>query len=57
MINVRLAKPADAGAIWEIFQAVIQTGDTYALANGATGFAAINTDVELILADTRQRAE
>jgi ribosomal protein S18 acetylase RimI-like enzyme len=29
MINVRLAEPADAGAIWEIFQAVIQTGDTY----------------------------
>ena len=31
-----------------------QTGDTYALANGATGFAAINTDVELILADTNE---
>jgi len=29
-----------------------QTGDTFALANGAAGFAAINTDVELILADT-----
>jgi L-amino acid N-acyltransferase YncA len=29
MINIRLAQPADAGAIWEIFQAVIQSGDTY----------------------------
>lgn len=29
-----------------------QTGDTYALANGVAGFAAINADVEAILADT-----
>jgi L-amino acid N-acyltransferase YncA len=29
MINIRLAEPADSEAIWEIFQAVIQTGDTY----------------------------
>ena len=28
-IQIRLAKPADAGAIWRIFQAVIQGGDTY----------------------------
>ena len=31
---------------------IVQTGDTYALANGATGFSAINTDVEAILGDT-----
>lgn len=30
----------------------VQTGDTYALANGATGFAAIDTVVDEILADT-----
>ncbi len=29
MVNIRLAKPADTSAIWEIFHAVIQTGDTY----------------------------
>ena len=29
MINVRLAEPADSEAIWEIFHAVIQAGDTY----------------------------
>ena len=29
MTDIRLAQPADSGAIWEIFQAVIQTGDTY----------------------------
>lgn len=36
----------------QVYPTYPQTGDTYALANGATGFAAINTDVELILADT-----
>lgn len=30
----------------------VQTGDTYALANGATGFAAIDTVVDSILVDT-----
>lgn len=30
----------------------VQTGDTYALANGATGFAAIDTVVDAILVDT-----
>jgi L-amino acid N-acyltransferase YncA len=29
MINIRLAQPADTPAIWEIFQAIIQAGDTY----------------------------
>ena len=31
-----------------------QTGDTYALANGATGFAAIDTVVDAILVDTAE---
>ena len=29
MVNIRLVQPADDAAIWEIFHAVIQTGDTY----------------------------
>lgn len=30
MIAIRLAEPADFDAIWEIFHAVVQGGDTYA---------------------------
>ena len=42
------------GAVGSVTGHTNQTGDTYALANGAAGFAAINTDVELILADTNE---
>jgi len=41
-----------SGSVGSLTGHTVQTGDTYALANGAAGFSAINTDVELILADT-----
>jgi len=40
------------GAVGSVTGHTAQTGDTFALANGAAGFSAINTDVEAILADT-----
>lgn len=45
----------DSGKIVEVSTLTghtVQTGDTYALANGATGFAAIDTVVDSILVDT-----
>ena len=46
------------GAVWTRpanFNAdIIQTGDTYVLANGATGFVAIDTNVDSILLDTAE---
>jgi len=43
---------ARAGYIDSISGHTAQTGDTYALANGATGFVAIDTVVDAILVDT-----
>ena len=40
------------GAVGSVTGHTAQTGDTYALANGATGFAAIDTVVDAVLVDT-----
>ena len=40
------------GSVGSVVGHTAQTGDTYALANGATGFAAIDTVVDAILVDT-----
>lgn len=41
-----------SGSVGSLTGHTVQTGDTYALANGATGFAAIDTVVDSILVDT-----
>lgn len=38
----------------QVYTSFPQTGDTYALANGSTGFAAIDTVVDAILVDTAE---
>jgi hypothetical protein len=43
-----------SGSVGSLTGHTVQTGDTYALANGATGFAAIDTVVDAILVDTNE---
>ena len=50
--NARTLVSADYTIVSDL--GVVQTGDTYALANGATGFAAIDTVVDAILVDTAE---
>lgn len=43
-----------SGSVGSLTGHTVQTGDTYALAAGATGFAAIDTVVDTILADSNE---
>jgi len=50
--NVDGSVASVTGAVGSLTGHTVQTGDTYGIANGATGFAAIDTVVDAILVDT-----